>query len=167
MRVVDNLIALRIIYLLVTPFTETNAYKLGLIDDKGRQLKKATSAEEKNATSMLHRLVWNLKRIISLAPGGSTKIGSLTAAYLLVKEGVEKNWSENRLTEEYYSKFALMEQISFLEDEIVVEECLNKLLQLEDAPANATGTAVSTDTPTKKPKKLVSPLVGRKLVGIT
>lgn len=167
MRVVDNLIALRIIYLLVTPFTETNAYKLGLIDDKGRQLKKASSAEEKNATSMLHRLVWNLKRIINLAPGGSTKIGSLTAAYLLVKEGVEKEWSENRLVEEYYSKFSMMEQVVFLEDEIIVEGCLEKLLQMEDAPANATGGGVSTDTVTKKPRRLVDPKAGRKLVGIT
>lgn len=156
MRVVDNLIALRIIYLLVTPFESTDAFKLGLIDDKGRILKKARTSEEKKATSMLHRLVWNLKRIINLAPGGSTRIGSLTAAYLLVKEAEEQNWSENKLIEEAHMKFGLMEQIKFIEEEVLVENCLHniKKLRTEDAPANAAGPGVSTDTPTIKPKKL-------------
>ena len=38
--VVDNLIALRILYLLVTPFVKTKAYEYGIIDDKGNYLKK-------------------------------------------------------------------------------------------------------------------------------
>jgi hypothetical protein len=168
MRVVDNLIALRIIYLLVTPFQETDAYKLGLIDDKGRNLKKAASSEEKNATSMLHRLVWNLKRIINLAPGGSTKIGSLAAAYLLVKEAVDNNWSEKRLVEEAVEKMNLYSQITFIEEEILVEKCLRSIDNMkEDAPANATGPAVSTDVPTKSPKKLKSLLAGRKMISIS
>ena len=79
-RIIDNIIALRIIYLLVQPFETTDAFKLGLIDANGNKLKKASTAEEKKATSMLHRLVWNLKRIINLAPGGSTRIGTMVAA---------------------------------------------------------------------------------------
>lgn len=170
MRVVDNLIALRIIYLLVTPFEKTDAYKLGLIDDKGRPIKKAESSDEKNATSMLHRLVWNLKRIINLAPGGSTRIGSLAAAYLLVKEGLDKQWSENRLLEEFYSKYDLMTHVQFLEEEVLIEHCLEMIDYLEeDAPANATGAAVSTDTPhvKKRGKRKELPPTGRSLFGIT
>lgn len=151
-RVIDNIIALRIIYLLITPFDKTDAYKLGLIDSTGKRLKKAETSEEKDASTMLHRLVWNIKRLISLVPGGSSKIGTLTAAMLLVKEAIDNKWSEERLIEEYLTH----EMQPSLEDESLVEDCLDQLsIFNEDAPANAAGPAVSTDTPTKKPKKIL------------
>lgn len=155
MSILDNVIALRIIYLLVTSIKDTDAYKLGLIDDSGKTIRKAKTPEEKKATSMLHRLVWNLKRIINLVPGGSTKIGSLAAAYLLVKEGLENNWSENQIMEEYLSRKEYIDSVRFLEEEVIVIQCLERLQQLiEDAPANATGVATSTDIPTIKNKIL-------------
>ena len=40
-RAIDALIAFRLIKLLVTPFNKTEAYKLGIIDDKGKVLIKA------------------------------------------------------------------------------------------------------------------------------
>ena len=40
-RAVDALITYRIIKLLVTPFERQEAYKYGIIDDKGKVLKKA------------------------------------------------------------------------------------------------------------------------------
>lgn len=169
MRIIDNVIALRIIYLLVTPFKDTDAYKLGLIDDNGKQLKKAKSLDEKNATSMLHRLVWNLKRIIGLAPGGSSKIGSLAAAYLLVKEGLDNNWSENQIMEEYLSRKEYIDEVRFLEEEIIVANCLEQLSRIiEDAPTNATGAATSTDIPTIRDKivKLRKSKSGRSIIPV-
>ena len=35
-RIVDNLVAYRILSMLVTPFDETEAYKLGIIDAHGK-----------------------------------------------------------------------------------------------------------------------------------
>lgn len=150
-RIVDNLAALRVIWLLATPFEKFEAFKLGLIDANGVKLKKAETSEEKNATSMLHRLVWNLKRIIALAPGGKTRIGSLVAAYLLVKESIENDYDEMQLEEEILNKFQIYRNIHFIEEEVIVEEAL--LALFEDAPVNATGSAVSTDTPAIKAKK--------------
>ena len=40
-RAIDALIAFRLIKLLVTPFNKTEAYKLGIIDEKGKVLIKA------------------------------------------------------------------------------------------------------------------------------
>ena len=40
-RVVDALIAYRVLKLLVTPFKRTKAYKLGIIDEKGKVLIKS------------------------------------------------------------------------------------------------------------------------------
>ena len=37
-RVIDALIAYRILKLLVTPFNKTKAYALGIIDEKGKVL---------------------------------------------------------------------------------------------------------------------------------
>lgn len=146
-RIVDNVIALRIIYLLVQPFETTDAYKNGLIDANGNKLKKATTPEEKKSTSMLHRLVWNLKRIINMAPGGSTRIGSMVAAYTLVKEAYEQDMPESASIEFFNENFDRVWNLPFEERELV-EDAFSVLL--EDAPVNSTGSAVSTDTPTIK-----------------
>lgn len=148
MRIVDNLIALRIVYLLSTPFEKFDAFKLGLIDKNGSKIKNAETAEEKNATSMLHRLVWNLKKVINLAPGGKSRIGSLVAAYLLVREAEENNYNEFQLEEEILNKFQLYRSVRFLEEELLVEQCLVALYEEgEGAPTNSTGAAVTTDEP--------------------
>lgn len=153
MRVVDNLAAIRLIWLLSTPFEKFDAFKLGLIDANGNRLKKAKTTEEKNATSMLHRLAWNLKRIIALAPGGSTRIGSLVAAYLLVREAYENDYTEIQLEEAIAEKFQLYRGIRFIEEEALVRAVLDNLGEdvtagaATGAPTNSTGKAVSTDKP--------------------
>ena len=40
-RVIDALIAYRVLKILVTPFNKTQAYKMGIIDDKGKVLIKS------------------------------------------------------------------------------------------------------------------------------
>lgn len=149
-RIIDNVIALRIIYLLVQPFEQTDAFKLGLIDASGNKLKKAETREEKNSTSMLHRLVWNLKRIINIAPGGSTRIGSMVAAYMLVKEAYESNITVDDSTKYFTENFDRVWNLPFGERDLV-EDAFSVLL--EDAPANSTA-AVSTDVPVvRRPRK--------------
>lgn len=138
MRIFDTMIALRVVYLLVTPIQNTDAFKLGLIDADGKTIKKAETAKEKNSTSMLHRLCWNIKRIIGLIPGGATKIGSLTAAYLLMKEAYENEWSEEQLNEQVLVQFNILAEDKPANDEL--SSLLDKLSDLyEDAPANAAG----------------------------
>jgi len=154
MRILDTMMALRVVYLLVTPIQNTDAFKLGLIDADGKTIKKAETPKEKDSTSMLHRLCWNIKRIISLIPGGSSKIGSLTAAYLLMKEAYEMEWSEERLNEETVLHFNYLS-----EERHDVDEELNTLLDklsdlYEDAPANAAGAMPDTGGVAKNDPKL-------------
>ena len=88
-RAIDALIAFRLIKLLVTPFNKTKAYKLGIIDDKGKVLIKSrdidklpTSNERlagRKAYTMLIRFVFNLKRLLRKV-GIRGPIGSATAA---------------------------------------------------------------------------------------
>ena len=51
-RVIDAVIAYRVLKLLVTPFDKTKAFELGIIDDKGKVLIKSRNietAEQRNA----------------------------------------------------------------------------------------------------------------------
>ena len=88
-RAVDLIITYRVIKLLVTPFNKQEAYKYGIIDDKGKVLKKFRTLqkpEEKKAYTLLHRFVFNLKRILQKVGLGS-RIGSFAVALgLLIKE---------------------------------------------------------------------------------
>ena len=81
-RVIDAVIAYRVIKLLVTPFNKTNAFKLGIIDEKGKVLKKSrdiSDPKERNAYTLLIRFVFNLKRILSKV-GIRGPLGSSAAA---------------------------------------------------------------------------------------
>ena len=89
-RAIDLLITYRVIKMLITPFEKTKAFQLGIIDKNGKVLRKAktlTKGSEKNAYTLLHRFVFNLKRIINAIPGGKSKIGTYGAALvMLLKE---------------------------------------------------------------------------------
>ena len=97
-RAIDLLITYRVIKMLVTPFEKTDAYKYGIIDKNGKVLRKAKTLKlpkEKDAYTILHRFVFNLKRIINFIPGGKSKIGTYAAALgLLLKEDKELNTIE-------------------------------------------------------------------------
>jgi|TARA_B100000424_G_scaffold72526_1_gene53840 hypothetical protein len=94
-RAIDLLITYRVIKMLVTPWKQHDAYKLGIIDDNGKVLRKAKtlkSAKEKDSYTILHRFVFNLKRLLGLLPGGKTKFASYaTALALLIKENKDIN----------------------------------------------------------------------------
>ena len=148
-RVIDALIAYRLLKLLVTPFKKTKAYQLGIIDDKGKVLIKAkefTRAfpsgkrnEAKKSYTLLIRFVFNLKRILSKV-GIRGALGSAAAAaiaffreqndynsiiekqvYKHIKEqGFEFDISENYGEPIQYGKYIVKRDIYDLEGEIVI-----------------------------------------------
>ena len=64
---VDTLITYRVVKLLITPWNKMPAYKFGIIDDKGKVLIKRrdlTRVDQRNAYTVLHRFVFNLKRLL-------------------------------------------------------------------------------------------------------
>ena len=89
---VDTYLVYKIITILTKSWKDQDAYKLGIIDEKGKVLKKAKTLEskkEKDAYTALYRFVFNLKRILETVPGGKSKFGSYAAAAtLLLKEDV-------------------------------------------------------------------------------
>jgi len=98
----DLLLIYQFIKRLTTPFDKTEAYKLGLIDEKGKKLKKAESKEEENAMGYFDRLVFNIKRLLEKIPGGSSRLGSYAAAMWLIKEEHTKEYTEEEIAEGLY-----------------------------------------------------------------
>ena len=88
-RAIDLIITYRVVKLLVTPFEKQEAFKFGIIDKDGNVLKKfrkLKTEKERKAYTMLHRFVFNLKRILKRVGLGS-KLGSFAVALaLLIKE---------------------------------------------------------------------------------
>tara|TARA_A100000164_G_scaffold201961_1_gene179331 strand:+ start:165 stop:749 length:585 start_codon:yes stop_codon:yes gene_type:complete len=91
MNVVDTVIVFRILKMMTRKWNEMDAYKFGLIDDNGKRIKtkKPKTSEEKNSFTLLHRLVFNLKRVLELLPFGRTRLASYAASLALLKEHFE------------------------------------------------------------------------------
>ena len=87
-RALDTVITFRVLKLLTTKWTDQAAYKEGLIDEKGKRIKseKVNTSDRKNAYTFLHRLVFNLKRLIEMLPLGKSRLASYAAALFLIKE---------------------------------------------------------------------------------
>ena len=102
-RFVDALITYRILRLLTTPFDQQDAFRLGLIDKHGNRLKKENELntnEEQEAYSLLHRMVFRLKRIIEKVPMDNKNFLSFATAVALVREGIE--YDDEILEEVFY-----------------------------------------------------------------
>jgi len=172
-RIVDNLIAYRILSMLVTPFIETKAYKLGIIDAQGKNLKKTSelkTSEERDSYSYLHRLVFNMKKILGKLPGGDSKLKNLIAALFLVKEAYQ---SEDRTTSLMEQKFKRVlekvnEGVILVEEEIEVNRFLSGITEEGGAPVNNTsGAAVSEPKIYKKDIKKYQKMARRKPVNVS
>ena len=98
---VDNIIALRLLTILCTPFEEFPAYKAGIIDNKGKYIVpvgKRTQEQKRNLT-YLDRLMINVKKMINKLPGGENKLKNIVSAMILVKESYQQHTPVEMLTE--------------------------------------------------------------------
>lgn len=101
-NLVDLYVVYRILRRLTQPFTDWDAYKLGVIDAEGNILKKSsdrrTMAEQESLT-VFDVLMIKLKKALAALPLGKTKLASYAAALFLIKEGT--NLTEENLTEKW------------------------------------------------------------------
>ena len=115
---IDAFITFRFLKLLVTPFNKTEAFKLGIIDARGKVLRKYRTLErieERQAYTILHRLVFNVKKLIEKVPGGKSRLASYAAALFLIKEHVaEYHDSDGVILEKEFYKY--------LKDNDLIEE---------------------------------------------
>ena len=142
-RAVDLLITYRVIKLLVTPFEKQEAFKYGIIDKDGKVLKKfktLQSTNEKRAYTVLHRFVFNLKRILKRVGLGG-RLGSFAVALLTLLREDKKYEQHQTLIESAV--------VTYLKDTNQFDELLNEegevmsfVFNPEDKPV---GTAFGID----------------------
>ena len=121
-RAVDLFVVYRFLKLLVTPWKKQEAYKLGIIDKDGKALKKSRDLgleSERSAFTLLHRLVFNLKRIMMKIPGVRTQLGTYATALFLLKE----HYNLDNIPEGEINKF-LMENKLVRFDNNISEEVM-------------------------------------------
>ena len=88
--IVDLFLVYSMVKRLATPFNEWEAYKRGIIDERGNLLKSRKdlrTIKERDAFGLYDLMILKLKRLVEKIPGGKTRLGSYAAALYLVKEG--------------------------------------------------------------------------------
>ena len=116
-RAIDLFVTYRFIKLLVTPFDKSPAYKLGIIDKDGNRTKEEVegrlhpqptqlkTAEQKAAYTVLHKLVFNIKKIFAKVPGLRTKWGTYAAALYLLKDTFKEHVEDPDIFEKEFMKY--------------------------------------------------------------
>jgi hypothetical protein len=93
--IVDLFMVYQMLKRLATPFSEWDAYKLGIIDERGKILKSRKDLrliKERDAFGLFDLMILKLKRLIEKLPAGQTRLASYAAALYLIKES--KNYTE-------------------------------------------------------------------------
>ena len=113
-RAVDLFVTYRFLKLLTTPFEKTDAFKLGIIDANGHRIKlpksskpavELTTSELKNSYTILHKLIFNIKKLFAKVPGLRTKVGTYAAALFLLKDTFREHVEDPDMFEKEFMKY--------------------------------------------------------------
>tara|TARA_B100002019_G_scaffold124986_1_gene107731 strand:+ start:616 stop:1242 length:627 start_codon:yes stop_codon:yes gene_type:complete len=122
---IDLFVTYRFLKLLTTPFQKTEAFKLGIIDKNGHRIMQKgvkkpevelVTAQQKNAYTILHKLVFNIKKLFAKVPGLRTKVGTYAAALFLLKDTFKEHVEDPRVFETEFVKFLKENNIEFDND---------------------------------------------------
>ena len=118
-RAIDLFVTYRFLRLLTTPFKDTDAYKLGIIDEKGNRIMlpkpktgvkilkpqvELVTSEQKNSYTILHKLVFNIKKLFAKVPGLRTKVGTYAASLFLLKDTFKEHVEDPDMFEKQFMK---------------------------------------------------------------
>ena len=141
---------------LVTPFEKTKAFELGIIDEKGKILKRRRdlkTKDEKEAYTLSDTLIWNIKKLMGKIPGGQSRIASYAAALFLIKEQHgDYKITDEELELQFFDKF---EQMYNNDNLLFDEKTLRKVTDAldEETPITVSGNVAMRDMKLGKPPK--------------
>jgi len=120
-RAIDLFVTYRFVKLLTTTFEKTDAYKMGIIDKDGYRTDKILYKQsEQSAYTVLHKLVFNIKRIFNKVPGLRTRMGTYAAALFLLKDTFKEHVEDPEVFEKQLLEYFKENNIEF--DNAIVEE---------------------------------------------
>ena len=120
-RAIDLFVTYRFIRLLTTPFEKTDAFKYGVIDKDGNRIVNSktkkpdelSTIDEKNSYTILHKLVFNIKKLFAKVPGLRTKLGTYAAALFLLKDTFKESVDDPDMFEKEFVKYLKEQGIEF------------------------------------------------------
>ena len=133
-RGADLYFVFRFLRLLTMKYEKTAAYKLGIIDKKGKPLKRSSeleSVDEKAAYTMLHRLVFKIRRLIEKVPiiGKSILLNYAAALFLLKEQNNPRVWTDENYAMRKLNEF--IDNEDWVEDAKILREEVEKMNRLE------------------------------------
>ena len=134
-RAVDLFVTYRFLKLLTTPFEKTDAYKKGIIDKDGNRIMKQAgrnapkevavelnTPDLKNSYTILHKLIFNIKKLFAKVPGLRTKVGTYAAALFLLKDTFKEHVEDPDMFEKEFMKY--LKEINIELDREISEEVI-------------------------------------------
>ena len=86
-RVVDSLIAYRILRMFSQPIKKHPAYQMGIVDADGNKIKEPSGSQELDAYTLLDKLAFKIKRALMKSPDRTAKrLLTFAAAIALLRE---------------------------------------------------------------------------------
>ena len=134
---------------LTTPFDKTDAFRLGIIDEKGKVLKKRSklkSQEEKDAYTITDTMIFNLKKLLGKVPGGRTRFATFAAALFLLKEDLTyRHYQDQSFLQEEFFKFMKTDEkdVQLVREQITLRE--KYLDELDAGSGNIASIGVGPD----------------------
>ena len=131
-RAIDLFVTYRFLKLLTTPFEKQDAFKLGIIDKDGNRIRQPKSTrpavelsttELKNSYTILHKLVFNIKKIFAKVPGLRTKVGTYAAALFLLKDTFRESVDPKMFEREFLNYIK--------ENNIEIDDTISEEVELE------------------------------------
>jgi|TARA_R110000744_G_scaffold103948_1_gene199139 hypothetical protein len=130
-QAVDLYVIYKLVKAISTPFDETDAFELGIIDGKGKLLRKPKTAKERDAYDHFDRVVFNLKRIMAKF-GLDKRYATYAGALLLMRESAN----------DYQSSDDQLETALIIEYKSLQKKASKTFSSLNDE-VNVTGPAVA------------------------
>ena len=116
-RMMDLYFVYKFAKMISMDWEDWEAYKLGIIDEKGDVIMKTRkTSEQKNNYTLFHRLLRKLKQLLEKVPGMKGKLGKAVAAYFLFKEGMVKHGADGNVLDEAF--------IEYINDNMTLEESI-------------------------------------------
>lgn len=132
---VDAFIAMVLVKRLLTPITKTKAYKLKLINRSGDIIKKPESLEEKEALTILDRLVFKMKKTLDSRISEFSKFGYMKTYsddklmnYITVQSNIKNDSHVERLNDDLMKVIKENAEILMME---ILNEQFNDYLESE------------------------------------
>lgn len=140
-RVLDTVVAYRILRMLATPIEQSDAFKRGIVDKNAEKLRDPEGANELDSYTLLQRFVYKVQKALTRSPDRSAKrLLSFAAALAILREYNEDDDVESLL--EFYEQDETVQQHARLLEKNLVSFSSFNMSEMVSVGGSAGGAGV-------------------------